>query len=237
MKNMKKVIPFIMSLVMMSAVSIPTYAVTETKDNGRVISNDHAYYDEELGAYVVSFTVNNDKSLNYLTKPEARTLTARTAELPELIDSESQIMPRDNYREWYTFTKTSGPTKANGKRKKVSADFIGPTEGGSVSKNVSFSISQTFSTNVSRAAEKSAIQAGCGFSWTKSASTSTTYTANLSAGQKGYLSFTPYYDKVGGTLDFYTNWDGKVSSKSATGYSVKTTDDGEPDGVYQFIYY
>ena len=80
------------------------------------------------------------------------------------------------------------------------------------------------------------VQAGCGFTWVKSASSNTTYTAHLNSGEKGYLAFTPYYNKISGSLQVYSNWDGLISSKSATGYSVKKTADGEPDGLYQFIY-
>lgn len=80
------------------------------------------------------------------------------------------------------------------------------------------------------------VQAGCGFTWVKSASSNTTYTARLNSGEKGYLAFTPYYNKISGSLQVYSNWDGLISSKSVTGYSVKKTADGEPDGLYQFIY-
>lgn len=80
------------------------------------------------------------------------------------------------------------------------------------------------------------VQAGCGFTWVKSASSNTTYTAHLNSGEKGYLAFTPYYNKISGSLQLYSNWDGLISSKSVTGYSVKKTADGEPDGLYQFIY-
>ena len=80
------------------------------------------------------------------------------------------------------------------------------------------------------------VQAGCGFTWVKSASSNTTYTAHLNSGEKGYLAFTPYYNKISGSLQVYSNWDGLISSKSVTGYSVKKTADGAPDGLYQFIY-
>ena len=80
------------------------------------------------------------------------------------------------------------------------------------------------------------VQAGCGFTWVKSASSNTTYTAHLNSGEKGYLAFTPYYNKISGSLQVYSNRDGLISSKSVTGYSVKKTADGEPDGLYQFIY-
>lgn len=89
---------------------------------------------------------------------------------------------------------------------------------------------------VQRSGTRRKVQAGCGFTWVKSASSNTTYTAHLNSGEKGYLAFTPYYNKISGSLQVYSNWDGLISSKSVTGYSVKKTADGEPDGLYQFIY-
>ncbi|WP_455721503.1 hypothetical protein [Agathobacter sp.] len=141
-----------------------------------------------------------------------------------------------DYREWYEFVPSGSKKQSSGSQRKISADFEAPRGGGSVSKTVSFTVSHTFSANVTSSSQKSAIQAGCGFSWVTSASASTTYTANLNAGEKGYLSFTPYYNKISGSLKLYSNWDGYLSSRSVTGYSVKKTSDGEPDGLYKFVY-
>lgn len=61
---------------------------------------------------------------------------------------------------------------------------------------------------------------------------------NLRAGEKGYIGFHPYYNKVVGNLELYGNWgDGLLSTeRGVAGYSVKLTSDGEAEGLYEFIY-
>jgi len=244
---MKKILSLFLSFaLLLTLFCIPAYADKKPSSLNEVeISKENAYYDESLGAYVVSFTLNSDNTLNYLTKSEVNALNTEgntlnssntnISELPNTDEDSLSILA--DYYEYYKFVKTSGPVKYVGTRRKVSADFEAPPAGGSVSKSVSFTISATYSAGVTTSAQKSAIQANAGFSWNVSATASTTYTANLSAGQTGYLAFTPYYNKVSGNLQLYSNWDGLISSTSATGYSVMKTYDGEPDGLYQFILY
>jgi len=234
----------LLSLALLStSVYVPTWADNKPHSTNKIeISKENAYYDENLKAYAVSFTINGDNTLNYLTESEVNTLNqlpiseVSTSKLPKL-DEDLIVTPMVDYYEWYTFQKTSGPVKYVGARRKVSADFIAPPGGGSVSKNVSFSVSETYSAGVTTSGQKNVIQANAGFSWSVSASTATTYVVNLTAGQSGYLGFSPYYDKVSGTLKTYSNWDGLISSVSASGYSVRRTYDGEADGLYQFIFY
>lgn len=238
---MKKIFYMFLSFVLLlTSVCMPAYA--EPLD-AIEISKEYAYYDESLGAHVVPFTLNADNTLNYLTKAQVDELkhfteidmNADVSEIDRL--GENDIIRPLDYREWYEFDKISGPVKYVGAPKKVSADFTGPKAGGSVTKTISFQISHTFSANVGTSIEKSLIQAGAGFSWTESAGTSTSYTANLDEGEVGYVSFSPYYDRVYGKMNLYSNWDGLISSKYVYGYSVMLTDDGEPDGMYEFIYY
>lgn len=225
-----------LALVLMLTICMPVMASSEKELNNEVmLDRGEAYYDASIGAYVIAFT-RNDDTINYLTEAEVYALEMKEMS-PEDDRSieEVEMVPYD-YREWYTFTPSGSKTKSNGTRRKVSADFVAPNAGGAVTKNISFTVSNTFSANVTTSSEKSAIQAGAGFTWVKSATASTTYTANLAKGEKGYLSFTPYYNKISGNLKLYSNWDGLIKTKSATGYSVKKTSDGEPDGLYKFIY-
>jgi hypothetical protein len=179
--------------------------------------------------------INEDGTVDYLAEEEVKALEGEAVTLKE-DTSIDEIIPYD-YSEWHTFTPSGPKTQSTGTRQKVSADFVAPNAGGSVTKTVSFSVSHSFSANVSTSSEKSAIQAGAGFGWVKSAAANTSYKANLKKGEKGYLSFTPYYDKVTGSLKKYSNWDGLISTKTSTGYSVKKLNTGEPDGIFQFIYY
>ena len=236
---MKKIFIILLFILMLTLLSISVNAQTLKEIE---ISTNSSYFDEELGKYVVSFTVNSDNSINYLSKKDVDSIKHLNSlkyrkTIEKNTDSVIELKGLADYYEWYEFIKESGPVKYVGTRRKVSADFEAPPGGGSVSKTVSFSIAHTYSINVTTLSQKLAIQADAGFSWTESAESSTTYTANLNPGESGYLAFTPYYDKVNGTLNLYSNWDGLISSKQASGYSVKTTYDGEPDGLYQFILY
>jgi hypothetical protein len=104
-----------------------------------------------------------------------------------------------------------------------------------ISKSVNVTVSASYS--VSATAEKSAIKANAGFTWTNSASDTSTYSFTLSKGDKGYIGFKPYLRKTSGTLKKYSNWDGYLYSKSAYAYSPKKTSTGEADGYYYFIHY
>lgn len=235
MKISKKFFSIILSVLMIFSFTIPAMAAN---NEPIVISNDFAYYDPDLNATVVSFTKNPDGSLNYLTKAEVERIMITSENIPYYSNNSTNPPAPYDYREWYEFKLTSGPTQVSGTPKKVTADLQAPAGGGSISKNVSTTVTHSFSANVSSPLQESAIQAGCGFSWTKSASNSVTYQVNLLPGQRGYISFTPYYDKVVGDLSLYSNWDGYISTiKNAEGYSVKLNSEGEADGLYQFVSY
>ena len=236
----KKVLLVLSFALMLISATVPVVAdVNPLPTDNIEISRQDAYYDEALNAYVVSFTLNSDNTLNYLTKAEVSNLNQITEsqvsalKLPELSD-DLIVKPR-GYYEYYRFEKTSGPNQASGARRKVSADFEAPIGGGSVTKHISFTVTETFSANVTNDLAKSAIKAGAGFTWSKSASVGTSYTVYLLTGQIGYIGFTPYYDKVNGILRKYSNWDGFIGSWTASGYSVKKTYDGEADGLYQLV--
>lgn len=224
----------ILTLIVILSASRHTELATYAKEttDAIILSRDNAYYDDNLNAYVITFKKNPDNTITYLSNATECFEFFQT----DILEADNEITPYD-YREWYTFTPNGSYTKTSGKVKKISADFTAPNAGGSITKTVSFTISHSFSSNVTTEIQKSDIQAGCGFTWVKSATASTTYTAYLDAGETGYLSFTPYYNKISGSLNLHSNWDGLISTKSATGYSVKRTADGEPDGLYKFVYY
>lgn len=65
-------------------------------------------------------------------------------------------MLRD-YRNWYIFKQTSGPTLYIGSLEKVSADLVAPRGGGSITKSVGYTSTHFFSASISFQDEKSAI--------------------------------------------------------------------------------
>lgn len=241
---MKKFFAMVLSLSMLLSLPTTGYAA-EVEENNNItidISEEHLYYDEKLGTNVVAFTVDSDGSVNYLTKEEADAITEQAGSennIEQYIINNSnneEIRPYD-YRQWYEFVQTSGPTKYVGAVKKVTADLEAPAGGGFISKEVSYTSTHFFSASVTTTSQKNAIEAGASIGWEKSASTSSTYSVNLLAGQKGYIGFYPYYNKVVGDLELYGNWgDGLISTtKNVAGYSVMLTDNGEADGLFKFI--
>lgn len=205
-------------------------------------NRENVYYDESFGANVIPFTLNKDGSVNYLTKAEADSITKNAGSedinlKTNIYKVNDEVMLR-KYRNWYVFRKTSGPTKYTGLLKKVSADLYAPRGGGSITKNVGYTSTHFFSATIGSQDKKSAIQTGATIGWHSSASTSTSYTVNLRAGEKGHIGFYPYYDKIVGNLELHGNWgDGLISTeKGVAGYSVRVTSDGEADGIYKFIY-
>lgn len=230
---------------LISTFNIQSLAVGNNNDieDTVVLSREYSYYDFDINANVIAFTLDEDNGINYLSESEVYQLSNNLDTVDDtdfvdldLIESSDKPTTRD-YREWYEFVPYGPPTKSIGPVKKVSADFVAGNGGGSITKNFTVTSSESFSVNVSSSIKKSAIQAGCGFTWISTASASTSYTVNLLPGESGYMSFQPYYNKVQGDLKLYSNWDGYITSEYANGLSVMKTDDGEPDGLYKFIYY
>lgn len=227
--------------IMMAALMIAPInsAFAQENKNIDLTNRENSYYDESLGANVIAFTLNEDGSVNYLTKTEVDSITKNAgSEDINLEKTNSDNVMLSDYRNWYVFKQTSGPTQYVGSLKKVSADLVAPRGGGSITKSVGYTSTHFFSASIGSQDKKSAIQAGATIGWQSSASTSTSYTVNLRAGDKGYIGFYPYYNKVVGNLELYGNWgDGLISTeRGVAGYSVKLTSDGEADGLYEFIY-
>lgn len=248
-RAMKKILTFLLSLVVVMGMCTSVFATENdyASDNKNIDVNltdkQNVYYDESLRANVVAFTINDDGTVNYLTKSEADEITNDAG-----IDDVNFTELRNNkyygrealrdYRNWYVFRQTSGPTKYTGSLKKVSADLEAPNGGGSITTNVGYISTHFFSATIGSQDQKSAIQAGATIGWQSSASTSTSYTVHLNPGEKGYIGFYPYYNKVTGNLELYGNWgDGLISTEyGVAGYSVKLTSNGEADGLYKLIY-
>lgn len=235
---MKKFLSLLLSLSMVFTLSIPVFAVVDESTPTIAIdtSAEHMYYDTELNANVIAFTCNSDGTVNYLTKEEADAIT-NTTDLTSTtaIDKIDTPQPRD-YFQYYRFVQTSGPITVTGPLQKVSQDVEYSAGGTHISQTVSTTSTHYFSANVTTSQQESAIQAGATIGWQKSASVSTTFTFDLVPGQKGYIGFYPYYNKVLGDLELHGNWgDGLISSERAAGYSVKLTDNGQADGLFKFV--
>ena len=210
------------------------------------VKREDAVYDESLGAYIIPFIkvdgelvqLNQEEfdELNEqtLTIEEAEALMEEAEQLPGAMEGDD-ISPFDNYREWYTYTENTNYNVTGSTTYKVSAelDCTNLTRC-DITKLNAATISATYS--VGLVAEKDAIKANAGFSWTESATSSTSYRFQLVKGEKGYVGFTPYLRLSNGALHKYSNWDGLISSRAVYAYSPKTTSTGEADGIYKLVF-
>lgn len=244
MKNFLRIVSIALTLIFVfSNISIVEAASLSEPIS---ISNEYSYYDEELNAHIIAFKKNIDGSLQYLTEEEVKVnnLDGSLSSSNNLLSinalnqkNNSLVVPNRAYYEWYKFTPTSYVYRTSGTRIKVSADVVGPPNGGSISVQVACTVNQKFSANVTLSTEKTAIQAGAGFEWVKTVSNNTTYTMNLQPGKTSYVAFTPYYNTIQGNLSLHSNWDGIIQTSSVTGYSPKKLSTGEADGLYMVVTY
>lgn len=236
----KRLFPFIMSLFVIfnlimfsSSAAAPPIEDVDLNINGErfVLDSDYAYFDDELDAYVISFSIDAG-SIHYYDSeeyvPDESTISSMS--LGPISD---EIISR-NTGFWRFFRETS-EKRVSGPRQKVSADYVAPPLGGSVTRTITRSSESSFSAGLSWT-DKSLITASATFQWCDSASTSTEYTFNVGSGQSGYIAFTPYYMRVSGYMQDFVDAT-LIDETFAFGQSVLLTDDGEPDGRVEFIFY
>jgi hypothetical protein len=209
----------------------------KAKDEPEQISREQAFYDPSFGAYIVPLKKVDGKLI-----PTSQEDYLNELENVETIDESvlfqepttGDIGTEDNYYEYYKYSPFETLQKVEGSRKKVSAELQCTTATCTISKTYTTSVSASYS--VSLPIEINAIKANAGFTWVSSASDTSTYSFSLVKGDYGYVAFVPYYKKTRGYLRKYSNWDGLLSEKIASGYSVIKTSSGEADGRYVFVY-
>ncbi|TKG98327.1 hypothetical protein FC682_26525 [Peribacillus simplex] len=229
-----------LSIVFLVVSADPSFAAkSEGATKAVKIDKKSAIYDKSLGKYVTPLKKVNGKLVpaskqEYLN--EIQSASGQSAAIPKVSAlASTNDMGTLDYREYWKYTPTSTTSKVTGKTKKVTADIGCTSASCSITKNVSVTVSASYS--VSATAEKSAIKANAGFTWVSSASDSSTYSFTLKKGDKGYVGFKPYYKKTTGKLKKYSNWDGYLYSKSASAQSPRKTANKEADGMYYFVHY
>lgn len=248
----KRFTSMLLAMVMSFSLIVPAFAEFRGTDmnkmgNGEVvkrsnstveISSENLYYDAELGAYAVAFTLNSDGTVNVLSKREATAITNRCEKINEqdLTAGDPVQHPLRDYRQWYEFKQIGRPVRVTGSTQKVSPDIAYSAGGTHISKTVSCTSTHYFSASVNTSEKQSAVQAGATIGWQRSATASTTITFDLKPGQCGYIGFCPYYNRVYGNLELHGNWgDGIIGTYEAYGYSVCVTNSGEADGLFKFV--
>lgn len=128
-------------------------------------------------------------------------------------------------------------SQVNGSPQKASADSIG----GTIQTGYSVTVSESFGGNISiSTAVKEAITISASFNWTKSASTSSSFsvTYTVPEGKTGYVQFTPYLMYTKGTMLEKKYLDGVLlssNSYSVWGRTPKTLPSGLADGRYELV--
>lgn len=241
MRTISKIISIMLSVCILTNLSlIKVFANTSKNIYIDLINNrDNMYFDETVGANVIAFKLLANGDVKYLTKEEAEAgKKVDDMQVNVATDIKKTNIKFRDYMNWYIFKQTYGPVHYEGGIKKISADIKAPRKGGSISLNVGYTSKHFFSATIGIEAKKLAIQAGASIAWEESASTSITYTFDLKAGDRGYVGFRPYYNKVEGELELHGNWgDGLIGvEKGVAGYSVKKTALGDADGEYTFVF-
>lgn len=191
------------------------------------LSQVEAIFDESLDAYVVPLKTETETSpseINVIKEVE-----------PPMNDSQLiDIAPLRDYYEYYKFVRTAHSV-VDGPVQKVTANISCTTPKCSVRESVSATVSASYSVGLT--AEKNAIKANAGFTWTNSATRSTTFSfEGLKTGEKGYVAFKPYLNRVWGKLSRYSNWDGLLDTKNASADAPKLLSNGAADGEFYFVY-
>lgn len=225
--------PFCIALGLSLIFSIFTpSSFAEKPDEAIKIDKKNTIYDKEIGKYVTPLKKVNGK-LVPVSSTEYLNTIQNLESVVDILSINNQITPLDYYEYWrYSPSSTSTVT---GSTKKVTSEiWCNTLPGCGISKSVGVTVSASYS--VTATAEKDAIKANAGFTWTNSASDTSTYSFSLAYGDSGYIGFKPYLRKTTGTLKKYSNWDGYLYSKSAYAYSPKKTSSGEADGYYYFVH-
>ncbi|MCY8102240.1 hypothetical protein P8881_05225 [Bacillus haynesii] len=228
------------TLVLGLSFSLPAFAEENTAP-----TEPERFYDSEFDAEITAYE-NTENGLVPLTEEEYRSFTEeREVEEPDLeypdtdeFNLSNPVISGDfktqDYREYWKYSETK-VTTYTGNPIQASSTIKCNTSGGcSVSKNISVTVSSSFSVNTQ--AEKKAIKAGVSYTWVNSATSSSTYTFKLKKGENGYIAFKPTKRKSTGKLKRYSNWDGYLYSKSAYCRNPVKLSNGEAKGTYVFVH-
>lgn len=201
--------------------------------------SNEGFEDPETGEWIQPFRFLEDGSVELISEEEymealSPTTYDNTDNLITPLESIENIIEPNSYYYW-RFDRSGTRTRITRPRVKASPDINCTTSTCSTSLSVGASTSHAFSTSVG--AERTAIRAGAGYTWTSSASSKTTFSYNIRRGDRGYIAFSPYHWRVSGTLKYIgSRGIGVIDSKSAWGSYPKKLSNGQADGIYAFVY-
>lgn len=223
-----------LSITLLALPSITSAA--EVEKQNVVVNEENAFFDPASGKKINAYKSVNGQLVS-VDEDEYQSLTEdyeNYVEIDKPFNEDINISPKAFV--WYQYTPATSniltfPTK------RVSADINCNTSSCTVKKDRSVTISQSFTAGVSSGGQK-AITANAGFTWSKSASNTSTYSFTVKKGVRGYIGFAAKYRKTTGTLKSYID-STLLTTEKVEGRSPKTinnTATGELDGVYTFVY-
>lgn len=235
-------------LVLLFTLGLVIAANVSAAESEKVdLDSEKAFEDPLTGELIQPFKILEDGTVeliseeDYLAQIENQLAASAT---PEEFSSTELLVNKNkdtdigvyNYYEYWRFARTRDRYVSISNRVKASGDIVCTTPTCSAQISVSATTTHNFSTTLG--AERSAIIAGAGYTWSSSKTNSSTFTfSGLKRGDAGYIGFGPNHWMVHGNLSLYGSQGvGFIYSKPAWGSYPKVLSNGEADGTYYFVY-
>lgn len=234
---LKRIIGFLL-FIGMTLVVFADDNVSASSDTDVNFNSGDGFEDPETGEWIQPFRVLKDGTVELVSEEEYLEMGSTdilSLEDPTFsYDSNSNLIEPNNTFFW-RFKRSGNRIKVKNSRIKASPTINCTTPTCKASISVGATTTNSFSTGVG--AERNAIKANAGYTWSTSASSSSTFSYSLRKGDQGYIGFNPYHWKVIGTLEYWGGQGiGVIESKSAWGSYPVTLTNGQADGVYAFVY-
>lgn len=234
---LKRTVGFLLFFVMV-LVLFSSQDVNASMDTDVDFDSEDGFEDPVTGEWIQPFNILEDGTVELVLEEEyLETVSTDSLSLDDPSFSydlnDNLIEPHNTF--YWRFKRSGAKTKVNRPRIKASPDINCTTSTCAASISVGATTTNSFSTSVN--SEQGYIKAGAGYTWSKSASSSSTFSYNIDKGDKGYIGFTPYHWKVSGKLEYVGGQGlGVITSKSAWGSYPAKLSNGQADGMYAFVY-
>lgn len=210
------------------------------------MNNENINFDPYSGKYMGDvYKVTNGKleKVNFQEYLNNQAKSNATVKMTEEMKSQNQsinklndISPMEvNYR-WYEFERT-GQYEFHAGWERVSATIMCPSASVSCSIAQQYSLTKSQSWNAGFGIDLTKkIKTNAGFTWTDSATVSSTYTFTIKPGAQGYVAFNPRYNQTVGWAKTYDSIRGLVSKDWVDARSPYKLNNGQLDGWVTFFY-
>lgn len=237
MRRIKFSILSVLAMVLLISISGTSFAQGENLASKSEAINlgEARYFDAETGQTLTAIYEVTDDGFKEISSEEFKAQRAEQQKLAKKVSElenaklTSEITPFVLFN-FYFPSYTTDPYMGN--PYPVTNEMQCPSSNTvpcAIARQFSATETESFSANVTSDMTDS-IKATAGFTWTQSASLSSTYTITIKPGSKGVIMFKPYFKYTYGELKWYSNgW--YVSSEWVSGKSPKTLNGGELAGL------